>query len=248
MAQPIAQAAAFAALGGGESAPAVFGYWAIRGLAQPVRTLLAYTRTRVVEVQYGDGAAEEARWAADKLEQPALGFAFPNLPYLASGAAGAAGAVRLTQSSALLEHVARAHPQLGLLGSTPAEADLCSMWLMQVVDARGGVSAWAYGSEPALPEALAGGALLAPFEAALGERAYCAGGAAPTIADFVLVEMALHVRAILAAKGGVPDVLEGERFPRLRALVARFKELPGVGAALEAAAKMPWNGDTAQFR
>jgi glutathione S-transferase len=243
-APPLTQAAAFAGLGGAGS-PLVLGYWAIRGLAQPVRTLLAFTATPFVEVLYGDGAAEEARWAADKLAQPALGFAFPNLPYIASGAAGSPGAVRLTQSTALLEHVARANPSLQLLGATPAEADLCSMFLMQVVDARGAVSGYTYGSEPALPAFLAGGASLAPFEAALGERAFCAG-AAPTIADFALVEMVLHVRAILAAKGGVPDVLGS--FPRLRALVERFRALPGVSAALESAERMPWNGDTAQFR
>jgi len=235
------QAAAFAALAASPSAPAVHGYWAIRGLAQPIRTLLAFTKTRVVEVGYGDGAAEEARWAEDKLAQPALGFAFPNLPYLATAAG-----VRLTQSTAILEHIARANPDLHLLGATPAAADLCSMWIMQAVDVRGEISRWAYGAEAALPPALVDGALLAPFEAALGERAFCAGDA-PTVADFVLVEVLLHVRAIVAARGGAADVLAA-RFPRLHALVERFDKLPGVAEALAAAAALPWNGDTAQFR
>jgi glutathione S-transferase len=236
------QSDAFAALAASPSAaPAVFGYWKIRGLAQPIRTLLAFTKTPVVEVAYGDGAAEEARWTEDKRAQPALGFAFPNLPYLATAAG-----VRLTQSTAILEHVARAHPHLNLLGATPAAADLCSLWLMQAVDARGAISGWAYGAEAALPPTLVEGAALAPFEAALGERAFCAGDA-PTVADFVLVEMLLHVRAIVAARGGAADVLAA-RFPRLHALVGRFEKLPGVSEALAAAALLPWNGDTAQFR
>jgi glutathione S-transferase len=231
--------------GASGSGSLVLGYWAIRGLAQPVRTLLAFTGTPFVDVFYENGDAGEAAWEADKARAlPAAGFAFPNLPFLATVAG--AGGVRLTQSSALLTHVARAHPHLHLLGATPAAADLCDMWLMQGVDVRSEMGKWSYGGSdaPPLPPALAA---LPAFEAALGERAFVAGDA-PTIADFVLVELLLAMQAAAKARGapGAPDALDA--CPRLRALVERFRALPGVSAALESAERMPWNGDTAQFR
>lgn len=219
----------------------VFGYWAIRGLAQPIRNLLAYAEIPYVEVAYGDGAAEEARWAADKPQLRGLGFDFPNLPFLARP-----DGARLTQSIAIMQHIARARPELQLLGATPAAADLCSLWTQQGVDFRASISAFCYGSEAAVPAGLADGASLAQFEAALGERAFVAGGDGPTVADFVVCEALAHLRAILAAKAGVPDALAP--FPRLHALVARFEALPAVRAALAKAATLPWNGDTAQFR
>jgi glutathione S-transferase len=242
----------------------VLGYWEIRGLAQPIRTLLAYTQTPFVDLTYSNDEAGERAWEADKAGAlPAAGFAFPNLPFLASssssssssspsrddGGDGSRQRVRLTQSTALLMHVARASPHLNLLGATPAEADLCDMFLMQAVDVRAEIGKWSYGGSdaPALPPAL--DASLAPFEAALADgRAFVAGGDAPTVADFVLVELLLLVRAAVTARGapGARDAFA--TFPRLRALVERFRALPGVAAALEKASALPWNWHSAQFK
>ena len=249
-----------AALAGASGKP-VLGYWAIRGLAQPVRTLLAYTQTPFVDLVYANDEAGERAWEADKAGAlPAAGFAFPNLPFLASssfssspsrddGGDGSRQRVRLTQSTALLMHVARASPHLQLLGATPAEADLCDMFLMQAVDVRAEIGKWSYGGSdaPALPPAL--DASLAPFDAALADgRAFVAGGDAPTVADFVLVELLLLVQAAVAARGapGARDALAA--CPRLRALVERFRALPGVAAALEKASTLPWNWHSAQFK
>jgi len=235
----------------------VLGYWEIRGLAQPIRTLLAYTQTPFVDLTYSNDEAGERAWEADKAGAlPAAGFAFPNLPFLASsspsrddGDGEGRQRVRLTQSTALLMHVARASPHLQLLGATPAQADLCDMFLMQAVDVRAEIGKWSYGGSdaPALPPAL--DASLAPFEAVLADgRAFVAGGEAPTVADFVLVELLLLVQAAVAARGAPGERDAFAACPRLRALVERFRALPGVAAALEKASALPWNWHSAQFK
>ena len=58
------------------------GYWAIRGLAQPIRLLLAYTGTKFVDTKYKvTGTApnfDKSAWFSIKFS---LGLDFPNLPY-----------------------------------------------------------------------------------------------------------------------------------------------------------------------
>ena len=62
------------------------GYWAIRGLAQPIRLLLNYTGTEFVDKKYEvTGSApnwDVSSWFGIKFS---LGLDFPNLPYYMDG-------------------------------------------------------------------------------------------------------------------------------------------------------------------
>ena len=223
------------------SSIATLGYWKIRGLAQSIRTLLVYTGTPFEDKFYGDGDAEEARWQQDK-KAMASKFLFPNLPFYECGD------VKLTQSLAIMRHIGRKH---GLCGSGPIDSETESRmdeWIYQIIDFRRAMSACVYSSDPPVEEFAKdkAGVWLAGFENAIGEHLYVAGPL--TIADFMFVEVLLHVRACFAAKAGIPDALA--LFPRLSALVARFEALPRISdyLASKAVFMLPFNGESAVFR
>ena len=224
------------------ASPAVLGYWAIRGLAHPIRTLLAHTGTPFTEVLYGDGPEEEARWAVDKKAMSGS-YAFPNLPFYDDGS------VKLTQSVAIMRYIGRKH---GLCGSSDLaseggdSATACDLWVYQALDFRRAISATVYTGSPSV-EALRDDILpgwLSGFEAALGDKQFAAG--VLTIADFMLCESLAHVRALLAAKGGVLNALAP--YPRLSGLLDRFEALPNVAAAAQGTKALAWNGEGAVFR
>jgi len=92
--------------------PPILGYWKIRGLVQPVRFILKYTETEFEEKWY-EIAPDLSResWLKEKFT---LGLELPNLPYFIEGD------IRMTQSRAILRHVAReADPSL--LGTNDVE-------------------------------------------------------------------------------------------------------------------------------
>ena len=84
------------------------GYWAIRGLGQPIRFLLAHAEVAFSEVRLGvnqDGsivADESHDWTTHK---DTLSVPFPNLPFLIDSSGPAE--VRLTQSNAVMRYLAR---------------------------------------------------------------------------------------------------------------------------------------------
>ena len=84
------------------------GYWAIRGLGQPIRFLLAHAEVAFSEVrlgvnQDGSGVADESHdWEAHK---GTLSMPFPNLPYLIDSSGPTK--VQLTQSNAVMRYLAR---------------------------------------------------------------------------------------------------------------------------------------------
>ena len=84
------------------------GYWAIRGLGQPIRFLLAHAEVVFSEVRFGinqDGsilADGSHDWAIHK---GTLSMPFPNLPYLIDSSGPAE--VQLTQSNAVIRYLAR---------------------------------------------------------------------------------------------------------------------------------------------
>lgn len=60
-------------------------YWDIRGLAEPIRMLLSYTKTKYHDQVYvqGDGPAfDRSAWTSVK---DTVGLDFPNLPYYIDG-------------------------------------------------------------------------------------------------------------------------------------------------------------------
>jgi glutathione S-transferase len=93
------------------------GYWAIRGLAQPIRYLLEYTAgpdgwEDILYKQAGPTDPvpfDKSCWFDGK---STLGLDFPNLPYMYDEANN----LKLTQSQSIIRHIARLHPSRNLLG------------------------------------------------------------------------------------------------------------------------------------
>ncbi|XP_061869630.1 glutathione S-transferase 2-like [Colius striatus] len=105
----------------------VFGYWDVRGLANPIRLLLEYTGTPYQEKQYRPGPApdyDKSNWTKEKEK---LGLDFPNLPYLIDGP------IKLTQSNAILRYIARKHK---MCGETEKELLQVDMLENQIMDLR----------------------------------------------------------------------------------------------------------------
>lgn len=82
---------------------ACLGYYGIRGLAQPIRLLLAYLEVNYTNKMY----ASRDEWVADKVN---LKLDFPNVPYFTDGD------FVLTESSAIPVYVIKKHNRPELLG------------------------------------------------------------------------------------------------------------------------------------
>lgn len=80
------------------------GYWAIRGLAQVPRLLLAYTGAVWEDVKY---TSREQWFDKDKKE---LGLPFPNIPYIIDGD------FKLTESKAINHYIIKKSGKTDLLG------------------------------------------------------------------------------------------------------------------------------------
>ena len=78
----------------------IFGYWKMRGLAQPSRFLLAYLDVRFEDRYYELGAAPEYSIENWTSVRETLGLDFPNLPYLIDRE------VRLTEPQAIIKYLA----------------------------------------------------------------------------------------------------------------------------------------------
>jgi len=89
------------------------GYWDVRGLGMPIRLMLAY-----LDVDYEDKLYSLTKAPHDKGEwlavKHSLGFDFPNLPYWEDGD------IKLTESRAILRHIARVHDSTSTLLPTDA--------------------------------------------------------------------------------------------------------------------------------
>ncbi|EGR28044.1 hypothetical protein IMG5_184090 [Ichthyophthirius multifiliis] len=93
----------------------VLGYWAIRGLAEPVRLLLEYLEVPYKQNLYGHPQHPEHDWAKDKEQKRQL-TAFPNLPYLEDGNK------HITESSAIMIYLTnKCNRGDDLLGATSDE-------------------------------------------------------------------------------------------------------------------------------
>ncbi|XP_075856071.1 glutathione S-transferase Mu 2 isoform X2 [Microcebus murinus] len=107
--------------------PMTLGYWDIRGLAHAIRLLLEYTDSSYEEKTYTMGDApdyDRSQWLNEKFK---LGLDFPNLPYLIDGA------IKITQSNAILRYIARKH---NLCGETEEEKIRVDILENQAMDTR----------------------------------------------------------------------------------------------------------------
>lgn len=207
------------------------GYWDIRGVAQPIRHLLAYKEVEFEDKQYSCPAPDfdQSSWLSEKFT---LGLDFPNLPYIIDGD------VKLSQSLAILRYLARKYD---LEGQTCEEKRRVDLIEQQLTDVKTGWGMLCYGGkwaedrdayETKLPVTLKA---LSEF---LGDRKYFAGDRL-TYVDFLAFEIlsVLHV----FSKKSFSD------FKNLTDFVGRVAALPTLRAYLdsEAFTKLPFNADMA---
>ena len=118
----------------------LLGYWAIRGLGQPIRLLLEYAGIPYEEKLYEairkeDGSIDKSGWFDEKHK---LGLDFPNLPYLIDGD------VKLTQTIAILQYCAE---KAGMDGRTAEERAKVAMLFGLSGDVRSRYTRAAYSPE-----------------------------------------------------------------------------------------------------
>nr|AYG85511.1 glutathione S-transferase mu [Andrias davidianus] len=212
----------------------ILGYWDIRGLAHAIRLLLEYTGTKYEDKQYVTGAApdyDKSQWIKEK---ETLGLDFPNLPYLIDGA------LKLTQSNAILRHVARKH---NLCGESEEEMVRVDMLENQVMDFRQELTTIAYNTNF---ESLKGPYLeklpdkLKQLSHFLGDRKWFAGEKI-TFADFLMYDVLDQNRML------DPKCLDS--FPTLKTFLDNFEALEKIDAYMKSSRfmKTPINNRMAKW-
>jgi len=189
------------------------GYWKIRGLVQPVRFILAYTGTEYDQKYYeiGPDLSRES-WLKEKFT---LGLEFPNLPYWIEG-----DEIKLTQSRAILRHIARDKAP-ALLGKTSREQRQIDMLENHMWDCWMGLvlTCFHYTEQEkanflhTLPGQLE---LLSNF---IGENTWSVGDSL-TYVDFMIYE-ALYQHRVFSS-----NCLHA--FPRLETFLTQFEALPAI--------------------
>jgi len=213
------------------------GYWDIRGLAQPIRLLLAYKEVKYEDKLYGSGPPpdyDRSQWLNEKFT---LGLDFPNLPYFIDGD------IKITQSLAILRHVARKNNLVGETEMERARADMLEQQLSD--DNRNFVMmnyAFSGGEFPTLkanylktmPD------VVGAISKFLGDRQFFAGPKM-TYVDFIAYE--LIDKWILFEKSIVSN------FPNLVSFHDRIEKIPSVAKymASDKFIKWPLNGDMAKW-
>lgn len=198
----------------------IFGYWDVRGLAEPIRYLLRYKNVDFEDKQYP--LSDFDSWFGNKFNH---GLDFPNLPYYIEGS------VKLTQSTTILRYLAKKY---NLEGETEEEKLRVSLLEQQVVDLRTSIIRLVYNEnyEKLLPDFVKGVPdQLKLLEAFLGDRKFFAGEHL-TYVDFMAFEIVEYYKYI------VPKVLEG--FPNLRKYQERMKSLPALKKYLESPQYKSW--------
>jgi len=217
----------------------VFGYWDIRGLAQPIRHLFAYLDVKFEDKRYHQGGPpsyDRSEWTKEKFS---LGLPFPNLPYLIVD-----NDVKLTQSHAIFNYLVKSF-QPSLYGTTAKEAAEIDMILGVLYDWRETYVELCYGDyekelpkyrDSVLPNVLK---LLTSYLQSKGNR-WINGEF--SLADFVCSEL-LDQNITM-----VPQVFQN--FSNLKSYVARFQALPRIAAYMKSKdfISRPFNNSQAKFK
>jgi len=202
------------------------GYWAIRGLGQPIRFLLAHAEVAFSEVRLGvnqDGsivADESHDWATHK---DTLSVPFPNLPYLIDSSGPAE--VQLTQSNAVMRYLAR---RFDYYGDTASDQICIDVLQDEAYDLRNSIVKTVYtlGAEyeaafdeftsTAVPRYLDG------FESYLSNRGIHTHfvGTRISLVDFILYELIWQVSVM------VPGSVTDTDRPNLQRFIEEFEKIP----------------------
>lgn len=214
--------------------PPTLAYWDIRGLAQPIRLLLHYVGQDFENKMYSTGGPPDfsrESWLKDKFN---LNLDFPNLPFYMDGD------IKITQTNAILRHIARKH---NMCGTTDEERAVVDMMADQVMDLRNGFVRLCY--NPKFTDYLPGyleqlPTTLQPFETFLADKQFIIGDKL-TFPDFHLYEMLFAHRELKS------DCLNN--FPKLTSYMTRFENVPAIKAYMESPEYMtaPLNNKMAKF-
>ncbi|CAG9314994.1 unnamed protein product [Blepharisma stoltei] len=169
----------------------ILGYWEIRGIAEPLRMLLAHFGVAFEDKQYTFGPApgfDKSNWLNVK---ETLGFDFPNLPHFIDEN------IKLTESLAIYEYIcAKYNPSY--LGNTIAEKAYAAMITGVLKDFNSPIGMATYSQDAAtlLPQALESQKpVLARFVKYLEGKTFLVGDH-PTYVDFYFYESLDRLDAI----------------------------------------------------
>ncbi|XP_031572852.1 glutathione S-transferase Mu 3-like [Actinia tenebrosa] len=197
----------------------VFAYWDIRGLAQPIRLLLHYIELECEDKRYACGPAPDYSRESWLKEKFTLGLDFPNLPYYIDGD------IKITQSNAILRHIAR---KKNLCGETEKEKVIVDMLENQLMDFRNGFVGLCYNAkayDDAKPKYLENVVpKIKAFADFLGEEKFFVGEKI-TFVDFVMYE--------LLDQHKVFDASLLEPHANLKAYLERIEALPAIAAYMK---------------
>jgi len=217
--------------------PLRLGYWAIRGLAQPIRLLLTYLNVPFTERRYVAKGKDREDWNKEKYT---LGLPFPNLPYLCDGD------IKVTQSHAIVQYIVRSYGPY-LSGSNTSHQGEVDMIIGVLYDIRDQFVRLCYSEKynqlvtqyqnETLPGTLK---QLSEYLESKGNLYFT--GSRLTVADFIAYEV-LDCNRLMTPKAF-------ESHPNLNDFITRFEHLPQISAYLKSKdyINRPINNPTALFR
>ena len=206
------------------------GYWAIRGLAQPIRFLLAHAEIEISEVRFGinqDGSLIEDESPDWQDHKDALSLPFANLPYLID--LERPDQIRLTQSNTIMRFLAR---RFNYYGDSVLEQTWIDLLQDEAYDFRNLIIEAAYTLDPDYERAFEGFKLtsvpryLNGFEYHLSNRKLqnCFVGSRISLVDFILYELIWQVRLMVAGSITVTNR------PTLHSFLESFEKIPQITA------------------
>ena len=212
------------------------GYWAIRGLAQPIRLLLNYLNIPFYEVRLGaysdgtimtDRSEESLDW---KTHKQSVDFPFPNLPYLIDKSN--CEEIRLTQSNAIMRYLGRKYE---LYGDNEVDKICIEMLQEEAYDFRNCIVKTAYVDHGEYPAALAEFEATAipryldRFEVFLQGTNNCSHfvGARISFVHFILYELIWQTNLML------PGCISPTNRPCLNSFIQSFEKIPQISEYLQ---------------
>lgn len=213
----------------------ILGYWDIRGLAEPIRLLLNYTETDFKDERYELGDAPEYSAKAWTSVKYTLGLSFPNLPYYIDGD------MKISQSNAILRHIARKHD---LCGTSEEEKVMVDVAENQLMDFRKKFTGLCYNQNfETLKENYLNDVkpMIKQFAEFLGEKKFLTGDKI-TFVDFILYE--------IMDEHQIFDSTLLEPHKNLKDFLKRIEELPTIAAYLKSDRfkPRPINNKMAKFK
>ncbi|PFX29291.1 glutathione S-transferase Mu 3-like isoform X1 [Stylophora pistillata] len=213
----------------------ILGYWDIRGLAEPIRLLLNYTETEFKDERYELGDAPEYNAKAWTSVKYTLGLPFPNLPYYIDGD------TKISQSNAILRHIARKHD---LCGTCEEEKVMVDVAENQLMDFRKKFTGLCYNQDfEKLKDNYLNDVkpIIEQFAKFLGEKKFVAGDKI-TFVDFILYE--------IMDEHQIFDSTLLEPHENLKDFLKRIEELPTIAAYLKSDRfkARPINNKMAKFK